>query len=87
MAARPITTHVHGSPYQVGETVRVVRSLDSEASQCGVHEHIGRVGTVRHLEYFCGCGQSYPDAPMIGITFTDGSWEEFWPEEMERAPS
>jgi hypothetical protein len=83
MKAGMITRRVDGAPYQPGETVRVTCSTESVASQCGVHEHIGRVGTVRHLEYFCGCGQRYPDMPMIGVTFDDGRWEEFWPEELE----
>lgn len=30
---------------------------------------VGRIGTVDYLEYECGCGQRYPDVPMVGVRF------------------
>jgi len=87
MSAIPIYAPVSGSPFQPDDIVRVVRSVDSVRSQCGVHAFIGLVGRVTYLEYFCGCGQRYPVDPMIGVKFDDGRVEEFWCEEIERLPS
>jgi len=42
---------------------------------------IGLVGTVEYLEYECGCGQTYPMDPMIGVLLDSGQHEEFWKEE------
>jgi len=43
---------------------------------------LGMVGLVEHFEYTCGCGQSYPGDPMIGVRFSDGRSDEFWKEEL-----
>lgn len=51
----------------------------------------GREGVVVHLEYSCGCGQSYPGDPMIGVCmYIPGRGyivEEFWFEELDFAPA
>jgi hypothetical protein len=62
--------------------VRVVGAIDTEIHD--VSRHLGRLGLVEHLEYSCGCGQRYPDYPAIGVKFTDGETEEFWPDEVVR---
>lgn len=65
----------------IGTRVTVVAAID-----VGIHDvrpFIGRAGVVDHLDYDCGCGQTYPDDPMIGVTFDDGAAEEFWSEELE----
>ena len=31
---------------------------------------------------FTGCGQRFPDDPMIGVRFPDGALQEFWREEL-----
>lgn len=80
MSARPIFVPVDGSPRQPGEAVRVVAAVDPHVSD--VTEYIGRLGEVVYLEYECGCGQSYPGDPMIGVRFDDGTVEEFWAEEL-----
>jgi hypothetical protein len=85
--AQPIYARVEGAPYQPNAVVRVVRSLDSESSQCGVHAFVGCIGRVSYLEYSCGCGQTYPNDPMIGVSFGDGRTEEFWADELEAASS
>lgn len=71
---------IDGAPYQVGQRVRVVAAVDR-----GVHDvaaFIGRAGRVDHLDYACGCGQSYPGDPMVGVRFSGKVVEEFWPEEL-----
>jgi hypothetical protein len=79
--AQPIYKDVPGAPVCLGDEV-VVLSVDDT----GNTELVGCVGTVRYLEYSCGCGQSYPDFPMIGVQFADGTVEEFWPEEIATSP-
>ncbi len=78
IASEPIFHDVHGAPYKIGAVVRVVQFVD----ETGDSRFLGMTGTVKHFEYFCGCGQSYPDDPMIGVDF-GGRVEEFWKEELE----
>jgi len=80
LGARPIRERVDGAPYQPGQAVRVVAAIDTYIHD--VSPFIGKSGTVLYLEYQCGCAQTYPHDPMIGVLFEDGSEEEFWPEEM-----
>jgi len=76
--AKPIYEKVECSPYQPKDKVVVLRFSDDTGNQ----EFIGKVGVVEYLEYSCGCGQSYPNDPMIGIRFSDGSLIECWSEEI-----
>lgn len=78
--ARPITTRVDGAPYQPGDSVTIVDAIDQDIHD--VSAFVGRMGRVEYLEYECGCGQSYPDNPMIGVRFESGDIEEFWREEI-----
>jgi hypothetical protein len=81
--ARPIRAPVPGAPRQPGDRVVVVAVVDSTTDPA----HVGEVGRVEYLEYSCGCGQSYPDDPMIGVEFDGGGREEFWREELAPAPA
>jgi hypothetical protein len=80
----PIREPVPGAPRQPGELVVVAAAIDRAFHD--VSEHIGKTGRVAYLEYGCGCGQRYPDDPMIGVELDDGSAEEFWREELRRWP-
>ena len=71
---------VAGAPFQPGRLVRVVHAVDVDVMD--VSDHIGKAGCVAFLEYACGCGQQYPDDPMIGVVLVDGTLEEFWREEL-----
>ena len=53
------------------------------ADDTGDADYLGRVGEVLEFDFDCGCGQSYPDDPMIKVLFGDGI-EEFWREEIRR---
>jgi hypothetical protein len=79
---RPIRVFTPGAPYQPGVEVVVVASAEVKGSLTDVSGYIGRRGTVEHLEYSCGCGQHYPDDPMIGVRFLEGDLYEFWFEEL-----
>lgn len=80
MNANPIRHHVNGSTYQPGMPVRIVDAIDRDVHD--VSEFIGLRGVVEYLEYECGCGQHYPEDPMVGILFHDGRRQEFWREEV-----
>jgi hypothetical protein len=47
-------------------------------------EFSGQKGIVKYFDYDCGCGQTYPNDPMIGVEFTCGETEEYWKEEVKR---
>lgn len=81
-AAKPIYGRVEGSPYQPGDRVVVVDGIDQNIHDTS--RWLGRIGTVWYLEYSCGCGQVYPDTPMIGVRFFCEGLEEFWPEELDQ---
>lgn len=80
MSANPIYQPIEGSPYQPNEKVVV---LDSEDETFDL-QYLHKVGTVIYLEYECGCGQTYPHDPMIGVLFSNGNTAEFWKEELQR---
>jgi hypothetical protein len=73
---------VRGAPFRIGDKVKVVRAADETFEK----RFMRRVGVVEHLEYSCGCGQTYPDDPMIGVLFRSGEVEEFWKEELKLLP-
>jgi hypothetical protein len=80
MSQNPIYDNVHGAPSRIGESVRVHGSQDETFDP----SYKRRVGTIEYFEYECGCGQSYPNDPMIGVKFRDGKTAEFWAEELRR---
>lgn len=79
--ARPVRDVVLGSPYQPGDLVTVVRGVDVEVFD--LRYLVGQRGRVDYLEYGCGCGQSYPADPMIGVVLDGGGSCEFWKEELK----
>jgi CarS bacterial SH3 domain len=76
----PIYCNVSGAPLAIGDRVRIVSGTDETFDP----RFTGRIGLVRYLEYECGCGQSFPHDPMIGVGFHTGKTEEFWREELKR---
>lgn len=78
MPRNPIYRDVAGAPFKLGERVRVVGPGDETFDP----RYLGRSGTVVYLEYGCGCGQTYPGDPMIGVRFRNTVEEEFWKAEL-----
>jgi len=80
------TTDIDGAPYKIGQKVTVTGGPHATSfvydETLPVHL-LGQVGVVKYFNYDCGCGQSFPDDPMIGIQFAGGLVEEFWKEEVE----
>ncbi len=70
--------NVPGGPFRIGDWVRVMCAADETFD----HQFMARQGCVSYLEYSCGCGQSFPEDPMIGVAFAGGIVEEFWKEEL-----
>ncbi len=75
-----IIEDVEGAPFKLGDEVRVLNNpnLDCTFDK----QYIGKIGRIVHFEYDCGCGQSFPADPMIGVMFSDFNVEEFWKEEI-----
>jgi len=77
-AASGVYTDVPGAPFRLGQRVRVIDLIDEMADA----EYLGQEGVVVYFEYSCGCGQSYPEDPMIGVRFGSNT-AEFWKEELD----
>jgi len=77
--ATKITTPVKGAPFPPSQAVRVVGVCD----ETGYPRLVGLCGRVVYLNYDCGCGQTHPGDPMIGVLFASGRTYEFWREELE----
>lgn len=76
--SKRVRQNIHGAPFRIGDAVRVVMSADETFDK----QYLGEVGTVLYFDYSCGCGQSFPEDPMIGVQFTGFRMEEFWKEEL-----
>ncbi|MBI3020864.1 MAG: hypothetical protein HYY90_02330 [Candidatus Omnitrophica bacterium] len=76
-----ISRDVPGAPFRIGQDVKIIGRSDDTVSA----KFIGRKGTVVYFDFSCGCGQSYPSDPMIGVVFRGGIVEEFWREELLHA--
>jgi len=88
---------VPGGPCRIGWTVQVMQLIDimsfahwgedPETGECLAERLLeGQEGTILYLEYFCRCGQTYPEDPMIGVGLVvNGKYiiEEFWFEELD----
>jgi hypothetical protein len=72
---------VPGSPFKIGDLIIVLDSL-SRDSTFDI-KYIGEKGIVIFFEYDCGCGQTFPSDPMIGVRFPNLKVEEFWKEEIQ----
>jgi hypothetical protein len=75
--AEPIFANVSGAPFRIGDVVRVIQIVDATGNQ----KLRNKTGIVQYLEYSCGCGQTYPGDPMIGV-LVGSKAHEFWKEEL-----
>jgi hypothetical protein len=74
----PIQSCCGGVPVDIGSAVLVVSATDETFDD----KFLGQMGAVVELDYVSGCGQSYPDDPMIRVRFSDGTVDSFWIEEI-----
>lgn len=82
LGANPIRQAVSGSPFQPGDRVLVTSVCDEVGRELGYGQYVGQRGVVEYLEYSCGCGQHYPDDPMVGVRLGGGEVVEFWKDEL-----
>jgi hypothetical protein len=73
--------NTEGAPFEIGCKVKI---LDGSADSTFDKKYSNKTGWVDFLEYDCGCGQTYPSDPMIGVKFINGEIEEFWKEELTK---
>jgi hypothetical protein len=76
-----VRQNVPGAPFLISDKVTVCRLADETANS----SYLFRRGVVEYFNYSCGCGQTYPGDPMIGVRFANGETEEFWREELKTA--
>ena len=77
----PRKFNIEGAPFRIGDRVIVLDNPNKDDTFN--YDFVGRIGVVEHFEYDCGCGQSFPEDPMIGIRFSDKTIGEFWKEELQ----
>lgn len=72
--------NIKEAPFFVGANVKV---KNNPADETFDQSYIGRFGTVHAYNYEGGCGQTYPDDPIIQVKFGENDFESFWKEELE----
>lgn len=77
--SKPLFRDVVGAPFYISAEVLISIGTDETFDK----RYYGKIGKVASYEYSGGCGQSYPEDPMIGVAFTGGNIEYFWREELK----
>jgi hypothetical protein len=73
---------IDGAPFRIGDCVQILCNPNNdETFDETFSQHMGEVA---YFEYDCGCGQTYPDDPMIGVKFANARFGEFWKEELAK---
>ncbi len=81
--ARRSRSEIPGSPYQPGQRVKVVGpNAPGDIDQDMCAPYLQCEGTVRELRYGMGCGDRYPNDPMIFVQLDDGRNYDFWHNEL-----
>lgn len=78
---KSLDTDVEGAPFRIGQKVRILQNPNNDNTFDTTFAN--KVGEVWCFEYECGCGQTFPDDPMIAVRLKDGKSDEFWKEELE----
>ena len=58
--------NIIGAPFKIGDWVEITSLPTDETFD---KSFCGETGKVLYFEYDCGCGQSFPSDPMIGVSF------------------
>lgn len=80
LGANPIYEDVKDAPFFIGCKVEICWG---ESDGTFDEEINGMCGVIEYYEYECGCGQTYPNNPMIGVSIPKYDTLEFWPEELK----
>lgn len=73
-------SYILGAPFNIGDQVQVMDNPNNDDTFD--KSFSGKYGIVEYFDYDCGCGQSYPEDPMIGVRFINNKTFEFWKEEL-----
>lgn len=76
-----ITVNIPGFPISIGDRVKVLSNPNNDLTFDDKYSN--KIGSVIYFNFNCGCGQSYPKDPMIGVRFIYGQEDEFWKEELK----
>ncbi len=71
---------VDGAPCRIGQKVKILSNPIHDDTFDETFAN--KTGEVSFLEYECGCGQTFPSDPMIGVHLANGQTDEFWKEEL-----
>ena len=73
--------NIPGTPFKIGDSVKILPNQNRD--ETFDDRLMNETGEVLYFEYNCGCGQTFPGDPMVGVKLTIGRIEEFWKEELE----
>ena len=73
--------NVNGAPFKIGDHVKILNNPNND--ETFNKYFLGKHGHIEYFEYDCGCGQTFPKDPMIGVRLFDNKVDEFWKEELE----
>ena len=82
LSPKYIKENIQDAPFKIGDIIKVKKQKRFDSTFEDKFE--GWEGLVIFFEYNCGCGQSYPIDPMIGVRFLNGEIFEFWQEEITK---
>ena len=77
----PLYKDVDSAPFHIGDRVKVLNNPNND--ETFDEKFVFKSGVIDYFEYECGCGQYFPEDPMIGVRFKNGTIEEFWKEEIK----
>jgi len=80
LTKNPLRHDIDGVPFRIGQLVKVLENPSND--ETFDLEFASKVGTIRFFEYESGCGQTFPNDPMICVELTDGKRDGFWKEEL-----
>ena len=75
--------NVEGAPFHIGDRVTVLNNPNNDETFNMLF--VFKTGVIVHFDSGCGCGQSFPDDPKIGVRFNNETIEEFWKEELSHS--
>ena len=76
----PLYHDIGGAPFRIGQTVKILENPSND--ETFDLDFANNVGKIKFFEYESGCGQRFPDDPMISVELTDGKRDGFWKEEL-----
>lgn len=80
LSPKYIKINILGAPFRIGQKVTIKNPNNGDDTF--EKKFIGQIGTIVFFEYNCGCGQTFPNDPMVGVEFSRGEQCEFWKEEI-----